>query len=74
MMEINELLQKINKADYEGLEKVIISVSDLMTLRRAVIDMQKKIDGLETKLSYTETKYNVLVSKHLRSYKELTEI
>jgi len=74
MMEINELLQKINKADYEGLEKVIISVSDLIVLRRAVIDMQKRIDGLESKLEYTEKKYNTLVSKHLKSYKELTEI
>ena len=73
-MEINELLQKINKADYEGLEKVIISVSDLIVLRRAVIDMQKRIDGLESKLEYTEKKYNTLVSKHLKSYKELTEI
>jgi len=74
MMEVNELLQKINKADYERLEKVIISVSDLMVLRRKMIDMQKKIDGLETKLEYTEKKYNTLVSKHLNSYKELSEI
>ena len=74
MMEINELLQKINQADYEGLEKVIISVSDLMVLRRTVIDMQKKLDGLETKLEYTEKKYNTLVGKHLKSYKELSEI
>jgi len=73
-MVLEELLQRINKADYEGLERVIISVSDLMVLRRAVIDIQKKLDGLETKLEYTEKKYNVLVSKHLKSYKELTEI
>ena len=73
-MMLEELLQRINKADYEGLEKVIISVSDLMTLRRAIIDMQKKIDGLEAKLEYTETKYNTLVGKHLKSYKELAEI
>ena len=73
-MEINELLQKINQADYEGLEKVIISVSDLMTLRRTIIDMQKRIDGLEERVRAEQIKYNNLVSKHLKTYKELSEI
>jgi len=73
-MILEALLQRINKADYEGLEKVIISVSDLMTLRRTIIDIQKKVEGLETKLNYTEKKYNTLVSKHLSSYKELIDI
>jgi len=73
-MRIENLLQKINQADYENLEKVVISVKDLLLLRSAIKDRDERILGLETKLSLTETKLYSLVGQRLKTYKELSEL
>jgi len=73
-MTLNELLQKINKADYEALDKVIIDVDHLLLLRNTIKDLKQELELYKEQLSYKTSQYNNLVSKHINTYKTLKEI
>ena len=75
-MNVNKLLQNINKANYEALDKVIISVNDLMLLRKEIIELRAKVDMYQKDNIELKQQVKTLTGKLLNKtyYKDIREI
>jgi tRNA threonylcarbamoyladenosine modification (KEOPS) complex Pcc1 subunit len=57
-MEVKNILEAINMADYDGIKRIEISVNDLQTLRHEIINLYSKAEVQRKDLARLRTELN----------------
>jgi acyl-[acyl carrier protein]--UDP-N-acetylglucosamine O-acyltransferase len=59
-MEVSNILEAINLADYEGVKRIEVSVNDLQTLRHEIINLYSKAEIHRKEMARLQAEYNKL--------------
>ena len=73
-MKVKELLQKVNLAHYEGLEKVVISVDSLLLLRGEIDSANLTISILREEINRLKNQVNNLTRKQIKTYIDIKDL
>jgi hypothetical protein len=57
-MEVNNILQAINLADYDGIKRIEISVNDLQKLRHEIINLYNNASVQRKERARLQVEYN----------------
>jgi hypothetical protein len=60
-MDVENILKAINLADYDGIKRIEISISDLQTLRHEILNLYSKIDIYKKEKARLQSDYNKLL-------------
>jgi len=73
-MMLKDLLQKINLAHYEKLGKVVVSVDDLLLLKREIEASNLTISILREEIDRLKNQVNNLTRKQIKTYIDIKDL